>query len=99
MPLRPYLEPYERNWSESKELIDSNSYLDFEKIAMPRPGCVLAIHTKRSLIANHLIVCLDGTMGLNTDEVAGVHLLRLFSVRDKIVGCYARVGLRIIGDL
>lgn len=97
-PLRPYLPEYNKNWYMGSNLIEENA-VDFEPIAIMRPACVVSAKTNNSFFPNHLMICVDGSYVLHTDEYAGTYMLRWFYIRDKIVRCYARIGLQVVNSM
>jgi len=98
LPLRPYVPPYDKLWYTTYNLIEENA-IDFAPIVTPRAGCVMSAKIGTTKYPNHLMVCIDSSYVLNTDQYAGTYLFRWYAVRNKIAGCYERIGLQVIDSV
>lgn len=84
---------YEKEWWKNNDFIATNDEV-FDKVDKFFPGGVISLKTGNSKVPNHLVVALNDGRVLNTDEYLGAHVLRIFTVKSRIVQYYRHKALK-----
>ena len=72
---------YTEDWWKQKDYVSAYADREFDKIDNPEAGAVMTMKVKGSDVHNHMAVLLSDSEVINSQEIIGVHRIKLYAIR------------------